>query len=229
MNRSIHLLAIVLVSVSGCAPSQRPPITSPAIAQPSDANVDAPTQQESGPLARLREKLVEKLSNDRLAFVTSLGPDGQLALYDQENDDVWFYPGAGTGSMANAYEFAPNQFTYELDNVIYAYDAEQELRIQLFDPRAVGGFAFYPLPDVRGNMYCLGTDDPAQALLGRGQLYKFNGALPNQLHAMREKLVARVGSTVQRLGDLRGLLASSTEAGVLRGGRDRRQARLHDR
>lgn len=172
-DRLIVVLGLALIAGCSTESLYRHPYsidTTPAF--PSDP-VDA--SQSRTHLSELLEKLAkspETLENKRLAFPTSLGQDGQLAVYDLDKEDVYLYPGAGTG-IKQIGEIASDSFLFRQDFTLRVYNGQLEESHVLFDPRQVGGFAFYPYPDLLGSLYCLGSDSQFQAEEGLGQLFRF--------------------------------------------------------
>ena len=114
--------------------------------------------------------LVPPTEEDFIAFWSPVGPNAQLFLYDDLKKEVFAFPGAGKG-INNATTYLPGQYIFERRGQIYLYDTLEEKVCLLGPTLPIVAFALSPAPDLIGNVYFLGTNDPQKALLGIGKLY----------------------------------------------------------
>lgn len=114
--------------------------------------------------------IVTPVAKTQFVFTFPPGPEARLYVYDKPKEEVFAYPGAGKG-IDFAFFIGTERFMFQQDRGIHVYDHKLEVNLTIIDPRLVGGFAFEPTTDFANNTYFLGTDDPAKAALGIGDVY----------------------------------------------------------
>jgi hypothetical protein len=146
------------------------------------------------------ERKPEVFDNHRLAVATTALPNSALlAVYDFDHGEVELYPEAGVGIKGPGEIVTYRRFIFTRDFKAWVYDLDHDETILLFHPRQVGGYVILTFPDALGNLYVLGTDNLADALLGIGKnLYVFHTVRPSVVPLFVHKL-ASVSAEIERL------------------------------
>jgi|GEM_PF-3246016 len=183
------LAAMVLYAcadASSLSPADRapvPPPPRPLSLEETATDSSALAASQSSTLLTELEHDPSKLENKVIAFPTSFRPDAGLASYEASPSEVTLFPGAGRGVKAPTY-LAPGRYYFTQDFAVQVYDRPREQKVTLFDPRLVGGFVLFALPDLLGTSYCLATGDRRSALNGLGLLYRLPCRLPSRLRPL---------------------------------------------
>lgn len=110
----------------------------------------------------------------QIPFATLGGRNSLLALYDPNTFETFLYPGAGR-PVFRPTEPYPDVFLYDDIRNIYLYDTRSETRTILVNGAEVGGFAFEAFTTPLQTLFFRGTSDPAEAVIGVGDVYLIRG------------------------------------------------------